>query len=575
MRRSEFTWQVSAWAALSLSLACRAAVAQPEEPHGNAGRDPGAQLDALHGPGGVSHQGSEAPVVLQPNRAFGHRPDAPSPCQGTESAVDASRCPGYSSTDETAGAEGADEEPPLPAGLDGHGVQSPSAAPGAEEPEPTLPAGLDAQPSAGLPTGRVARAPLAEEVGLPARSVWLPLRWRLRSDARIGARLREDPEERRVSIGEQRLQLDLEQTMVLWSTSVRLVVDAIADGLSRDHTPRLETGHGALDLRTASLSTSPGEAFDLRVGRQILTWGTGDLLFINDLFPKDWTAFLIGRDVDYLKAPSDAAKLSFFAHPLGLDLVLTPRFDADRLPSRSYLSSFEPTMGRIVGQGVPLNVDAPERWLQDGELAARLHVMLASWELSGYLYRGFWKVPAGLDRRSGRAIFPPLSVYGASARGPLLGGIVHVETGYYDSRADRSGDDPLVRNAEVRALCGYEHALWADATLSFQYYLEAMLEHAAYRAGLPAQVPAADALRHVATVRLRWLALRQRLRLSVFGFVSPSDRDGYVRISAAYDVDDHVSVLAGANLFAGTDDYTFFGQFMYNSNVYAGVRYSR
>ncbi|MFW6031595.1 MAG: hypothetical protein ACOC9T_03300, partial [Myxococcota bacterium] len=32
--------------------------------------------------------------------------------------------------------------------------------------------------------------------------------------------------------------------------------------------------------------------------------GTGDLVFLNDLFPKDWRSFLLGRDLDYLKAPS-------------------------------------------------------------------------------------------------------------------------------------------------------------------------------------------------------------------------------------------------------------------------------
>jgi hypothetical protein len=41
-----------------------------------------------------------------------------------------------------------------------------------------------------------------------------------------------------------------------------------------------------------------------------LDWA--DLIFINDLFPKDWESFFIGRDTEYLKAPSDAAKISLF-----------------------------------------------------------------------------------------------------------------------------------------------------------------------------------------------------------------------------------------------------------------------
>ena len=44
----------------------------------------------------------------------------------------------------------------------------------------------------------------------------------------------------------------------------------------------------------------------------MLTWGTGDLLFINDLFPKNWKSLAIGRDDEYLKDPSGAVKASFF-----------------------------------------------------------------------------------------------------------------------------------------------------------------------------------------------------------------------------------------------------------------------
>jgi hypothetical protein len=69
---------------------------------------------------------------------------------------------------------------------------------------------------------------------------------------------------------------------------------------------------------------------DVKLGRQILTWGTGDLIFINDLFPKDWISFFIGRDTDYLKAPSDAIKVSLFGEQANLDIVYTPQFDSDR-----------------------------------------------------------------------------------------------------------------------------------------------------------------------------------------------------------------------------------------------------
>ncbi|MDA8092232.1 MAG: hypothetical protein M0Z61_18650, partial [Nitrospiraceae bacterium] len=43
------------------------------------------------------------------------------------------------------------------------------------------------------------------------------------------------------------------------------------------------------------------DKWDARIGRQIITWGVGDLVFINDVFPKDYDAFFSGRPLEYLK----------------------------------------------------------------------------------------------------------------------------------------------------------------------------------------------------------------------------------------------------------------------------------
>jgi hypothetical protein len=117
-----------------------------------------------------------------------------------------------------------------------------------------------------------------------------------------GYRTRKDKYEKDMSIMEQRLQLDL-SSYLDWA-DFEVKSDIIGD---------LVEEQADFDLREAHMFNSPFEFMDLKVGRQILTWGTGDLVFINDLFPKDWQSFFIGRDTEYLKAPSDAAKISLFS----------------------------------------------------------------------------------------------------------------------------------------------------------------------------------------------------------------------------------------------------------------------
>ena len=66
-------------------------------------------------------------------------------------------------------------------------------------------------------------------------------------------------------------------------------------------------------LREGYISYYPSSFYEIKAGRQVLTWGTGDLIFINDRFPKDYESFYSGRDMEYLKVPSDAVKISFLS----------------------------------------------------------------------------------------------------------------------------------------------------------------------------------------------------------------------------------------------------------------------
>ena len=74
-------------------------------------------------------------------------------------------------------------------------------------------------------------------------------------------------------------------------------------------------------LREGYLKFSVGSNVDMKIGRQVITWGTGDLLFINDLFPKDYQSFFAGRDDQYLKSPQNAVRATFYGRPGSLDIV--------------------------------------------------------------------------------------------------------------------------------------------------------------------------------------------------------------------------------------------------------------
>jgi len=476
------------------------------------------------------------------------------------------------------------EEPPLPAGLGREPKAEEPALPAGPAPEgkqtaeePGLPAGL--VPAKEKPSGEPALPVGLEKKVEPAKPAKKPAEeWRLPFDLtgfweiRGGMRTRRDRYESDVSIGETRLQLEAEKQ--LGGLTLNVTTDWIYDPVFNHHDLYLEDGRGFLDLRQANAAFSPLSFMDLKVGRQILTWGTGDLLFLNDLFPKDWNAFFIGRDVEYLKAPSDALKASLFSGIANVDVVYTPRFDADRYIDGRRISYFNPVLGHVAGKNAVIDANRPDDWFEDYELAWRISRQIGSYELAGYGYYGFWKNPAGMDPTTGQATFPDLSAYGGSVRGTVWKGIGNIEFSYYDSRQDRHGRDPFIRNSEFRGLVGYEQEIGHDFTLGLQYYLEYMMDYGAYRRNLPPGAKRAAVDRHLLTIRLTKLLMNQNLELSMFAFYSPSDHDAYLRPGVHYKISDAWAAEVGGNVFLGTRDYTFFGQFKDDSNVYVGLRWS-
>jgi hypothetical protein len=352
-------------------------------------------------------------------------------------------------------------------------------------------------------------------------------------------------------------RLQLKSDVYGSNSEAHFVADFLAD--------QVADNHADVAVREAwARFNAFNDHLEVKAGRQPTTWGTGDLVFINDLFPKDYVSFFIGRDDQYLKSPSDAVRLGVYGLPFTIDFVYTPVFSPDILPTGERLAFWAP---------LPLPAVAPAQKVENGEIAARLTRAIGSYNVALYAYRGFWKSPQGFvppdtsAATSPHFYYPQLRVYGASVRGGLFGGVAWAEGGWYDSADDRDGVDPYIPNSEGRAFAGYERQWWSDFTGGAQVYWEGVQHY-------HAQEYVKDKNRTLVTLRLTQMLRYQTVKLSAFTFYSPSDEDGYVRLSAGYDYSDQLNLTVGTNLFAGNDPRTLFGMNEDNSNAFVRVRYS-
>ena len=361
-----------------------------------------------------------------------------------------------------------------------------------------------------------------------------------------------------------------------------------------------------LKLREAYFTATPFEWMDIKVGRQIQTWGVGDLMFINDMFQKDWISFFSGRSDEDLKAPSDALRFTIFPENDiidAIDISFMPYAQSDiNLQTEGRFTSQNPIYPFYMAQGMIINeTKKTANDLENSEVAGRLKFgSIAGFTPTLYGYYGRFNNPYSMSFDGVNQITPyfsRLNVYGASLRGQALGGIISVEGGYYDSVDDRDGDNPLVENSSYKFLALYERSLTTTLDLGVQYFTEIISDFDRIEDNFPSTPVEGqfmdkdgmrDEMRNLVTVRLTQKLMNETLWLTWFSYISPTDEDYYFRPRVSYEYSDNLRFSVTGNIFGAFGDNddeenfsnrlpdyhnTMFGQFKKDQNINVTMKY--
>lgn len=356
-------------------------------------------------------------------------------------------------------------------------------------------------------------------------------------------------------LAEERFQLEasaaIEDSI---EASARVKVDLFHDAVSNTFD---------IDLRQAHLDYATGN-FDFRLGRQILTWGTGDLLFINDAFAKDWASFFSGKPLQYLKVGSDGLSFRYWSNLFNAEAAIL-FFQPDLLPSPSHFFLFDP-YPTVTARKEEL----PAKRYGDLETSLRLFRNIRGWDLALYLSRGFWKQPSIIvDDPDNPAnltfIYPRMTIYGFSAQGAIASGLGSVEIGYYDTH--QLPKNSTVPSDRFKFLLGYQTQLSADLNMGIQYLSEIQKKSSS-------SLHLAARKRYRDTLTLRWdrFLQHQTKKVSLFLFYSFTDQDLLFQPETVSHLSDNLTLTFGANIFEGKDETTLFGQHDRNDNLYASFQ---
>jgi hypothetical protein len=313
--------------------------------------------------------------------------------------------------------------------------------------------------------------------------------------------------------------------------------------------------------------------FQLRLGRQLLSWGAADGLILTDVVcPQNLSAYA-GLDFAGSRLPVDGLKLGYSFQSFAAEAVWLPLFTPARLPGREnplYRVLYPESIERG-GTVLPVNIgDAVlPRTIADGEYGLRLSAYTPALDFSVMAFYG-WNdtpyaektivfseasVPAGLE------LLPEYDrtiTAGTDASVPLGEVLLRMEAawtggGRYDRSAAETAaafsagqNDSPVEKHRLKLLAGLD---WNPPgwTLFAQYYEDLLPD--AYDGGT-ARAWRKNAL----TLRIAKAFFRKTLNLSAWCYLDLHDFDTAGSVSAAYALTDNLEFSLGSDFFTGGID---------------------
>jgi hypothetical protein len=282
--------------------------------------------------------------------------------------------------------------------------------------------------------------------------------------------------------------------------------------------------------------------WDVRAGRQIITWGVADALRLTDIIsPMDYTEFL-AQDYDDIRIPVGALRLRYSREKWC--------FEAVAIPVSSFFEL--PTDDKNPWSVGPLPIgDEPNRRLSNMEYGGRLSFFLSGIDFSFSALHTWNKMPVFCD---GICQYRRMTMLGADVSVPVGKFVVRGEVAEYLDEAQTFG-----RAASTNALLGIDWYAGNDWSISAQYSHKYIASGDNRNSGL-------------ATLRISKELFHNTLALQSFAYVDVTNGGVYNRLSADYAINDQLHATIGYDYFHA--DRGMFTIYKKNSELFFKLKYS-
>ena len=324
------------------------------------------------------------------------------------------------------------------------------------------------------------------------------------------------------------------------------------------------------ELREIYLEGSPFGNLDIKLGKQIVSWGVANSLRVVDVLnPTDSREFGM-TDLEDVRLPIAMTKLDYYIGDLKLEAVAVHEIKFNK--SAPFGSDFNPSTQKI-------NEVIPESSAENTEYGLALIGTFSGWDASLHWAQyfddtahfkittfipGLGAVPT-LEQRHSR-----LTMVGATLSIPYGNFIWKAEAAKLQGMEFALVTDKTFSRTDV--LLGSEYSGWSDTSLTLEFGVQHLND---FDVKLEESPDSQLEDRIATTVSFMQDYINQTLHLSLVGMmIGKSGQDGGLnRMSLEYDVMDAFSVTGGVMLYQ-TGDNAYFKNLNENDRIFFEVSYS-
>lgn len=311
--------------------------------------------------------------------------------------------------------------------------------------------------------------------------------------------------------------------------------------------------------------------WDIRAGRQIVTWGVADAMRLTDIIsPMDFTEYL-AQDYDDIRVPVTGVRVKYVMPKWAAEIIAIPIPSFFELPT----DKSNPWAISFPGINSPylINVNSvPAKKICNSEYGGKFSVFLPGVDFSFSALHTWNKMPVFTHKtdEAGELVFTGehrrMTMLGADASVPVGKLVFRGEFAEYLDEAQtpaKSGMMPPRKNT-ANALLGIDFYPGNDWTLAVQYSHK-------YISGFSADVSGYQNS-GMATVKIGKDLLHNTLNLSTFAYVDVTNGGIYNRLAADYAITDQIHAFIGYDFFHA--DAGIFAMYSKNSEIWLKLKYS-